>query len=148
MEEDMITQMAIKSALSGKPAFCKFLIADDMENAYQNGISAPKSAAKMLMGKDFRRGENISRVIKVKWQGSIILKNEVVYFGKTNNELRIRGFSHEFTLLGEENTGSLLVFVQKDADDYEAWVLDNSDKIDEFLGIFGMSPTDTNKMID
>lgn len=146
-EEETITQRAITSALRGESAFCKFLWADEIEQAYQNGIFAPKSALKMLLNTDIRCRKNMSRVANVKWQGNIILKNEFTYDGRANGELHIKGFRHDFTLLSEDNIGSLLVFVRNDAENYEAWVLDDSDKIDEFLGIFGMSPVDTDDMI-
>lgn len=148
--EESICQKAIESVQKGEAAFCKFLAAIDTgkANTHQSGIYAPKSAAKMLLDTDLKRGENINRIAKVKWQGDIVLENKFTYYGKAKNELRITRFGRGFKLLGEENTGSLLVFVRIDAEDYEAWILDNSDEIDDFLDFFGMSPADTNNLIN
>lgn len=50
--------------------------------------------------------------------------------------------------LRPEYTGALFVFTKCDAEDYQAFVLNSEEDIDQFLDAFGISPTETNQLID
>ena len=44
--------------------------------------------------------------------------------------------------------GRAFVFTKCDAEDYQAFVLNSEEDIDQFLDAFGISPTETNQLID
>ena len=144
-----MSERAIHSVERGTAAFCRFLAAIDtgLARTHQSGIYIPKSAWSLLFGHRAVRGENETRMVKVRWQGDRVLDNNFKYYGRAKNEYRITGFGRGFNLLRPENTGALFVLVQMDAEDYEAWVLETEDDIDAFLAHFGMSPTDVGQIL-
>ena len=72
-----------------------------------------------------------------------------IYYGKgTRNEYRITNFGRGFPFLRPEYTGALFVFTKCDVEDYQAFVLNSEEDIDQFLDAFGISPTETNQLID
>lgn len=132
-------------------AFCKFLSANDtgLTNAHQCGIYIPKPAYRLLFSEPGQRGSNKERLVRIRWQGDFTTDSRFIYYGTgTRNEYRVTRFGHGFNLLDEQNTGALVVLVQQDPEDYEAWVLTTDDETDAFLGCFGMSPADTGTLID
>ena len=47
-----------------------------------------------------------------------------------------------------DRTGALFVFTQQTDVDYSGYFLDTDEEIEEFLDTFGISPTETNSLID
>lgn len=149
-ENITLSQQAIYSVNNGQLSFCKFLSANDtgFTGGHQSGIYVPKIAAKLLFKEPGQKGTNIKRVVKIKWQNDFETESTFTYYGTgTRNEYRITRFGRGFDLLKPDNTGALFVFVQKNIDYYEGWVLEEEDYINEFLNFFGMSPSDTGKLI-
>lgn len=145
-----LSQQAIESVRSGKLAFCKFLSANDtgLTGGHQCGIYIPKPARTLIFDQKGQRGENMKRSAKIKWQGDFLTDSSFTYYGKgTRNEYRITRFGKGFDLLNPDNTGALVVLVRMDDEDYEGWVLETEDDINDFLDFFGMSPTDTGQLI-
>jgi hypothetical protein len=148
--EDQLYQKAIKSVNEGKLAFCKFLSDNDTgkTGTHQCGIYVPKPAKKILFDVPGEKGDNKKRLVKIKWQDDFETESSFTYYGKgTRNEYRITRFGHGFDLLAPENEGSLFVFVQKDNEDYEGFVLNTEDEMNGFLDYFGMTPADTGRLI-
>lgn len=50
--------------------------------------------------------------------------------------------------MDEENTGALLVIVQKNFEEYDGWILNTDSDIEKFLDAFNLSPTETGNLID
>ena len=72
-----------------------------------------------------------------------------IYYGKgTRNEYRITNFGRDFPFLTTEYTGALFVFVKADEENYLVYVLNSDVDIETFLIAFGLSPTETNCLID
>ena len=149
--EDKISQLAIESVHKGKTAFCKFLSANDtgLTGGHQCGIYIPKHSSSLIFDQDGVKGENKERTVKIRWQGTSETESNFKYYGQgTRNEYRITKFGRGFDLLRPVNTGALAVIVKMDAEDYEGWVLEKEDDIDEFLEYFALTPADTNKLIE
>ena len=151
-EMGVYAEKAIQAVSGGKKAFCKFLSANDtgVTGAHQSGIYIPKQAKSILFDKPGERGEMLSRQVKVHWMDNDFDTDaRFIYYGqKTRNEYRITRFGHGFPFLRPEYTGALFVFVQDDPEDSQGYVLNEEDDINEFLDAFGLSPADTNQMID
>jgi len=64
------------------------------------------------------------------------------------NEYRITNFGRGFPFLKHEYTGALLVFVKWTDTDYSGYVLNSEDDINQFMEAFGISPTETNQLIE
>lgn len=145
-------QMAINSVAYGKKAFCKFLSANDTgeTGGHQAGIYISKPAIPILFDKPCERGCNCERWVKIHWLNYKDTDTRFIYYGsKTRNEYRITNFGKGFPFLKPEYTGALFVLVQsKESDeDYEAFVLNTEDDINQFLENFNMAPTETNNLI-
>ncbi|MEI3330062.1 MAG: type II restriction endonuclease [Coprococcus sp.] len=150
----MITEysgQAIQSVLNGQKGFCKFLSANDTgaTGAHQAGIYIPKSSFNILFSEPGQKGENKDKWVKIKWQGDFVTDTRFIYYGKgTRNEYRITNFGRDFPFLTTEYTGALLVFVKEDEENYLGYVLNSDDDIETFLNAFGLSPIETNCLID
>jgi len=142
---------AIHAVTYGRRSFCKFLAANDtgLTGGHQAGIYISKPAIPILFDEVGKKGQNKERWVKVKWQNDFETDTRFIYYGQgTRNEYRITNFGRGFPFLRPEFTGALFVLVQSDDEDYRAFILNTEDDINQFLDAFGMSPAETNRLID
>lgn len=142
---------AIQAVLNGQMGFCKFLSANDTgaTGGHQSGIYIPKTSIKILFSEPGQKGENRDKWVKVKWQDDFITNTRFIYYGKgTRNEYRITNFGKEFPFLTAEYTGALFILVKVDEENYLGFMLNSDDDIETFLNAFGLSPVETNCLID
>lgn len=146
-----IASTAIQSVLSSEKSFCKFLSANDtgLTGGHQAGIYISKPAIPILFDEPGHKGENKDKWVNILWHDGYNTKSRFIYYGQgTRNEYRITNFGKGFSYLQPEYTGALFVFTQSDPENYNGFVLNSEDEINQFLEAFGLSPADTNKMID
>ena len=142
---------AIQSASCGERVFCKFLSANDtgLTGGHQAGIYIPKTSIPILFEKPGVKGQNIEKWVKIHWMDNSVTESRFVYYGQgTRNEYRVTNFGRGFPYLRPDFTGALFVFVQNTYEDYQAFVLNTEDEINQFLDAFGLSATQTNCLID
>ena len=138
---------------SNKLAFCKFLATNDTirPKSHQCGVYIPNVAAeKILFGHTLHKGENIKLgPVRIVWQGGDARTDSMfTYYGATKDECRITQFGRGFPFLRDGNIGDLFVLVQMAESDYSVWLLSTEEEIEGFLDYFGMSPTETNRLIE
>lgn len=141
---------AIRSVLMSIQGFCKFLSANDTgaTGGHQSGILISKSALEMLFTKHQLKQERIEkRSIKITWQDDLITESNFTYY-ESKSELRITKFGRGFSFLRPEQTGALFVLTKQSQGDYSGYFLETDEEIEEFLNTFGISPTETNRLID
>ncbi len=141
---------AIKSVLNSEKGFCKFLSANDTgaTGGHQFGILISKSASEMMFSKQELAQAGISKkTVKIKWQDDFETESCFTYY-ESKNELRITRFGRGFPFLMPEQTGALFIFTQQTSFDYCGYFLETDEEIEEFLDTFGISPTETNRLID
>ncbi len=141
---------AIKSVLNSEKGFCKFLSANDTgaTGGHQSGILISKSAVEMMFSKQELEQAGIpKRTVKIRWQDDFETESCLTYY-ESKNELRITRFGRGFPFLKPEQTGALFVFTQQTSFDYCGYFLETDEEIEEFLDTFGISPTETNSLID
>ena len=144
------TEQAIKSVLNSEKGFCKFLSANDTgaTGGHQSGILISKSAVEMMFSTQELAQTGIpKRTIKIRWQDDFETESCFTYY-ESKNELRITRFGRGFPFLKPEQTGALFVFTKQTDIDYSGYFLETDDEIEEFLDTFGISPTETNSLID
>lgn len=140
---------AIKVVSLGMKTFCKFLSANDTnpDQSHQAGIYIPKNSSSILFDEQGQKGENKDRFVNVYWhyEGDYIADNvRFIYYGRgTRNEYRI---THT-PFFREEYTGALFILTQCSEEDYQAYILNTDDEINQFLDAFGLSPLETNCLI-
>ena len=143
-------QAAIQSTLQSNLAFCKFLSANDtgLTGAHQAGIYISKPAVPIIFSEPGIRGENKERWINISWQDGSITQSRCIYYGVgSRNEYRITNFGRGFPFLRADYTGALFVLAQQDEENYQGFVLNDDEDINDFLDAFGLSPTETNRLI-
>lgn len=102
----------------------------------------------MLFTREQLEQEQIpKRSIKIKWNDDFITESSFTYY-ESKNELRITRFGRSFPFLKPAQTGALFVFTKQSEDDYSGYFLETDEEIEEFLNAFGISPTETNSLID
>lgn len=141
---------AIKSVLNSEKGFCKFLSANDTgaTGGHQSGILISKSAVEMMFSRQELEQDGIpKRTVKIRWQDDFETESSFTYY-ESKNELRITRFGRGFPFLKPEQTGALFVFTQQTNTDYRGYFLETDEEIEEFLDTFGISPTETNSLID
>lgn len=142
---------AIQSALRGTKVFCKFLSANDTGDTggHQAGIYISKPSIPILFDAPGTKGQNMDKWVKIRWMDGTETKSRFIYYGQgTRNEYRITNFGRGFPYLRPDYTGALFVFVQNSTEDYQAFILNTDDEINQFLDAFGLSATETNRLID
>jgi len=142
---------AIQSVLSGQKAYCKFLSGNDtgLTGAHQAGIYISKPSIPILFDDPGVKGSNKEKWVKIKWQNDLETDTRFIYYGQgTRNEYRITNFGRGFPFLRPEYTGALFVLVQNSGEDYQGFILNTEDEINQFLDAFGVSPTGTNCLIE
>ena len=141
--------LAIQRSLDGERVYCKFLSANDsgQTGGHQSGILISTKAREMLFQEELSGEHILKRAVKIKWQYDIETESTFTWY-ESKKELRVTRFGRGFDLLRPERTGSLFVFVRMSYDDYEAFLLDTEDEINQYLDTFGVSPTETNGIIE
>lgn len=148
---DSYAELAINAVNKGKLSFCKFLSANDtgLTGGHQAGIYIAKPAIPILFDKRFEKGNNHEKWVKISWQDGKVTDTRFIYYGKgTRNEYRITNFGRGFEFLNHEYTGALFVLIQNTEVDYQGYVLNTDEEINQFLDAFNISPTETNNLIN
>lgn len=140
---------AVQSVLNSTQAFCKFLKANDTgaTGGNQCGILISRSAGEMLFSENLNEHHILKRNVEILWQNEIVTPSCFTYYD-SKKELRITRFGRGFPFLNPDQTGALFVFTRQAEDHYSGFFLETDDDIEHFLGAFGISPTETNRLID
>lgn len=142
---------AIQTVSNGLMTFCKFLSANDTgeTGGHQSGIYLAKQSSKILFDTDGIRGENKEKWVTINWQNDFDTNSRFIYYGVgTRNEYRITNFGRNFPFLCPEYTGALFILVKVSDVDYKAYILNTESDINQFLDTVGVSPVETNKLIN
>ena len=142
---------AILSVINSQRAYCKFLSANDtgLTGGHQAGIYISKPSIPILFNEPGERGLNKEKWVKIKWQDDFETDTRFIYYGQgTRNEYRITNFGRGFPFLCPEYTGALFILTQNSSEDYQGYVLNTEDEINQFLDAFGISTTETNCLIE
>lgn len=147
---DNIAVKAIDAVIKGKQSYCKFLSANDTgeTGSNQSGILISKTAKNMLWAdNELQESHILKKAGHVKWQDDFSTDCMFTWY-ESKNELRMTRLGRGFPFLSPEYTGALFVLVKDSKDDYQGFVLNTDDEIEEFLEIFGLTPAETNRPIE
>ncbi len=145
-----ILSATIQSCSDSEIAFSKFITANDTgaTGGHQAGFHIHKNSWKLFFDTPGEKGKNKDVFIKIKWQNDFETDSRFIYYGVgTRNEYRLTRFGRGFPFLHEDNIGDLLVIAKKANKYYEAFVLSSDEDIEEFFNAFGISSTETNRIL-
>ena len=149
MMDELVTK-AVESVLSGKKAYCKFLSANDSgeTGGHQSGILISKTAKDMLYTEqELKENHILKKTGKIRWQDDFSTNCTFTWY-ESKNELRITGFGRGFELLRPEYTGALFVLIKESDENYQGYLFNTDEDIQEFLDAFGLTPAETNRPIE
>ncbi|MBN1915874.1 restriction endonuclease [Candidatus Dojkabacteria bacterium] len=150
MTENNLVNNAINLVNKSDIAFTKFITANDTvaTGAHQSGFYLHRNSYPLFFDKAGVKGSNKDKFVKIKWQGDFETESRFIYYGTgTRNEYRLTRFGRNFPFLQENNIGNLIVIGRITDDYYEAFVLSSDDDTEDFLSAFGLSPSETNRII-
>ena len=148
---EALSSLAISDAIISNKIFCKFLSANDTgeTGGHQDGIYIPKNSISLMFDEPGVKGQNKELSSEIIWQNDFKTTACFKYYGQgTRNEYRITRFGRGFPFLQPEYTGALVVILKLKDTSYKAYVLNSEDDINAFLDYFGLSSTETNKLIE
>ncbi|MBQ4430006.1 MAG: hypothetical protein II877_00775 [Synergistaceae bacterium] len=145
----MTADSVIQPVLSGGMSYCKFLSANDTgaTGGHQSGILISKAALEILFEPSVLSEHIFKRTAIITWQDDFDTQSCFTWYS-SKNELRITRLGRNFPYLRPEMTGALFVLVKKSDNEYGGYILEAEEDIDAFLDAFGMTPADTNRLID
>jgi type II restriction enzyme len=147
---ESILQNAVLSAQQAEVAFSKFITANDTGStgSNQSGFHIHKHAWSLFFDKPGEKGTNSDIMVKIKWQSDFETESRFIYYGVgTRNEYRLTRFGEGFPFLSDENVGDLLILCKKSPTEYEGFVLQSDNEIEDFFAALNLSISDTNKII-
>ncbi|MFD2602478.1 type II restriction endonuclease [Flavobacterium suzhouense] len=145
-----ILNKAIQSVQQSEIAFCKYITANDTgaTGGHQAGYHIHKKSWKLFFDQPGIKGTNKDRFITIRWQDSFETESRFIYYGVgTRDEYRLTRYGKAFPFLRDENIGDLLVICKITSDNYQAFVLNCDDDIEEFLAALNISSTNINGII-
>ena len=147
---DELVSKAVETIMSGKPAYCKFLSANDSgeTGGHQSGILISKSARDLLFtGQELKDNHILKKSGMIRWQDDFFTTCTFTWY-ESKNELRITGFGRGFELLRPEYTGALFVLIKENDEAYCGYLFNTDEDIQSFLDSFGLTPAETNRPIE
>ncbi len=145
-----IVSIAINDVTNGDASFCKFISANDSgeTGGHQYGILISLSARKMFFNeKDMKENHILKHSGEITWQNDFSTGCTFTWY-ESKKEIRITGFGRGFDLLNSECTGDLFVLIKINTKEYKGYIFDTDDDIQDFLEYFGLTPTETNRLIE
>jgi type II restriction enzyme len=148
---ETLATLAISDSITSDKIFCKFLSANDTgeTGGHQDGIYIPKNSISLIFEEPGIKGQNKEIINEIIWQNDFKTPAAFKYYGqRTRNEYRITRFGRGFPFLQPEYTGALVIILKQRDTSYKAYVLNLEDDINAFLNHFGLSPAETNRLIE
>lgn len=148
--QDEAQTASIESAIHSRGTFCKFLSANDSgeTGGHQSGILISTSARGLAFTREeIKENHIIKKNVKVRWQNDLITDSCITWY-ESKREMRLTKFGKGFPWLQPEYTGALFVFTKQTETDYSAFILNSDDDIQGFLDAFGITPAETNCLVD
>ena len=121
----------------------KFISPNDTgaTGAHQAGFYLPKSAWEIYTPHKPEKGQNSKHDVKIEWHDGRVTDSVVTWYGQgTRSEYRLTKFGRDFPFLIPDTVGDLLVLIPKSATEFNGYVLDQEEDIDEIIAALGVQP--------
>ena len=147
--EDLVSS-AIEATYNSQASYCKFLSANDSgeTGGHQSGVLISLTARSMFWtDKEMKENHILKKSGQILWQKSFTSKCTFTWY-ESKKELRITGFGRGQSPLEPELTGALFVLVKESEEDYQGYLFNTDEEIQQFLDAFGLTPAETNRPIN
>lgn len=141
-------QEILQHCSASEHVFLKFLSANDLQltGSHQSGIYMCKECWPIFLDEPGADGENREVDIKIQWPEGYHTESKFIWYGRTKREYRLTRVMSYFRGHEERYLGSLLVISRREGT-FRAWAVDDDDDLNMILNFFGISPTETNRLI-
>ncbi|MBN2256943.1 MAG: hypothetical protein JW704_03865 [Anaerolineaceae bacterium] len=136
-----ICERAIEDAISHKKAILKLISSNDVgaTGAHQYGFYLPKEVWHLFTPNKPEKGTLNRSNVTIRWQNGLLTNSNVIWYGqKTRSEYRLTRFGRDFPYLIEDNVGSLLVLIPITLSQFNAYILNNDDDIEDIQASLGV----------
>lgn len=138
------SEEAIREALGYGKALLKFLSPNDcgVTGTHQDGFLLPKRGDvwKLFTPHPPEKGVKSKHEVRIQWPDGRLTNSVVTWYGqKTRSEYRLTRFGRNFPWRDPDLVGALLVLIPKTQDEFNAWILELEDDIEDIqaaLGVF------------
>lgn len=96
--------------------------------------------------RELRDNHILKKPVRVKWQDDFFTDSCLTWYA-SKKELRLTRFGRSFSLLQAKYTGALFVLAKESDVDYAAFLFDTEDAIQQYLDAFGLTPAETNCLV-
>jgi EcoRII C terminal/Restriction endonuclease EcoRII, N-terminal len=139
-----LCERAIEDALKYGRAILKYISPNDvgLTGGHQCGYYLPKSAWQLFTQHPPDKGQNYESEVSVLWADGRETASRVKWYGKgTRSEYRLTRFGKDFPHLTEDSVGDLLVLIPKSHREFNAYVLDIEEDIEQIKATLGVNIT-------
>ena len=146
-----LIRAAIETAQRAECAYTKFITPNDTgtTGAHQAGYHIHMDAWPLFFESPGNKGANKDAFITITWQNDLVTQSRAIYYGVgTRNEYRLTRFGKGFPYLTDDNVGNLLVLCRLPQKNFQAYVLESDDDIDDFFAALNISPAHANGLIE
>ena len=136
-------EKAINDGLQHGNAILKFISPNDVgiTGSHQCGFYLPKSAWEMFTPHPPERGSLEKHRVSILWPDGRTTRSVVTWYGqRTRSEYRLTRFGREFPWLAADTVGDLLVLIPQNQQEFNAYVLDLEEDIEEIQTALGVEP--------
>jgi hypothetical protein len=138
-----LCERAIELALARGNALLKFMSPNDagVTGSHQTGFLLPKGAWPIFTPHPPEKGTFAETQVAVTWPNGLVTDSRVKWYGeKTRSEYRLTRFGRDFPFLTADTVGDLLVLIPADHQNFDAFVFDHDDDIEELQAALGIEP--------
>jgi type II restriction enzyme len=141
-----LCERAIEDALQYGKAILKYISPNDvgLTGGHQCGYYMPKKDGvwQMFTPHPPEKGQNSDSEVSILWADGRVTESCVKWYGRgTRSEYRITRFGKDFPHLTEDSVGDLLVLVPKTQTEFNAYVLDIEEDIEQIKATLGINIT-------
>lgn len=134
-------ERAVEDATRYGRALLKFISPNDagLTATHQAGFYLPKAVAQAFTPQPPEKDVNHDHPVTILWQDGQLSESVVKWYGRgTRSEYRITRFGNDFPWRTPDNVGDLLVLIPRTINEFNAYVLDLEEDIDEIQAALGV----------
>ncbi|MCL5275310.1 MAG: type II restriction endonuclease, partial [Chloroflexi bacterium] len=136
-----ICERAFEDITQYGKALLKYISANDvgLTGGHQYGYYLPKEVWQLFTPYAPTKGENSKHKVTITWPDGRQTLSTVTWYGTlSRSEYRLTGFGYDFPYRTFDNLGDLLVLIPKNISEYNAYVLDLDEDIEELQAALGI----------
>tara|TARA_R110002111_G_scaffold120276_2_gene183380 strand:+ start:1894 stop:3066 length:1173 start_codon:yes stop_codon:yes gene_type:complete len=137
----LLANRAIECAIENGKALIKFISPNDAgaTKSHQCGFYLPKGSWELFSPFAPCKGRLDKHKVQILWDNIFSTESVITWYGKgTRSEYRLTSFGKNFPYLNPDSVGSLFVFIPVNEVEFNAFILDRDEDIEEVQAALGV----------